>query len=98
MYSSIVPAAFFFPGCGPLRLALELNPLPLVTSSCLPSGVTRTEVGYHPTGMKPMGRLRPSLLTSKTARLLLQALATNRVCSSGVDARLLGVEPGGVFG
>src|SRR6266545_6229254 len=70
-------------------------PFPLATSRCLPSGVTRTEVGYQPTGMKPSERLLPGALTSNTAMLLLSALATNSVFSSGDKARLFGVEPGG---
>src|ERR1700720_601252 len=84
----------FLPGCGPLGLAFEMRPLPLATRSCRPSGVTRTEVGYQPTGMKPSERPLPGTLTSKTAMLLLQALATNNLVSSGDSARLLGVEPG----
>src|ERR1041384_6290416 len=98
MYCSIVPAGFFTPGCGPGGLGLDVRPWPFATSKWRPSGVTRTEVGYHPTGMNPSGRARPSRLTSNTATSLLQALATNRVFSSGVRARLLGVEPGGDFG
>src|SRR5262245_53019418 len=70
-------------------------PLPLVTSSRRPSGVTRTDVGYQPTGMNPSERLAPGELTSKTATLLLSAFATNNVRSSGESARLFGVEPGG---
>jgi len=35
--------------CGSLS---RLIPFPLATSKCRPSGVTRTEVGYQPTGMK----------------------------------------------
>src|SRR2546430_14762902 len=83
------------PGCGPLRFALEIRPFPLATTRRLPSGVTRTEVGYQPTGMKPRERLLPGAPISKTATLLLSALATNNVFSSGESARLFGVEPGG---
>lgn len=36
--------------------------MPLATSKCFPSGVTRTEMGYQPTGMKPKERLFPGLL------------------------------------
>src|SRR6266498_3998811 len=95
MYSRTVAGGCLPPGCGPLRLALGMMPLPLATSRCLPSGVTRTDVGYHPTGMKPSERLLPGALTSNTATLLLSALATNSVFSSGDKARLFGVEPGG---
>src|SRR5579863_5887404 len=93
MYS--VLALFFFPGTGPLGFAREASPFPFATSKRFPSGVTRTEVGYQPTGMKPSDRLLPMIETSKTAMLLLHALATNNVFSSGDKARLLGVEPGG---
>src|SRR5205823_9203887 len=86
------------PGCGPLRFALEMIPLPLATRRRLPSGVSRTEVGYQPTGMKPSERLWPGALTSNTATLLLSAFATNNVFSSGDKARLFGVEPGGRAG
>src|ERR1041385_3680058 len=82
-------------GCGPWRLAFEMIPLPFATNRYLPSGVTRTDVGYQPTGMKPSERLRPGAATSKTATLLLSALATNRVFSSGDNAKLFGVDPGG---
>src|SRR4051812_45811251 len=75
-----------------------MTPLPLATRRCLPSGVTRTEVGYQPTGIKPSERLLPDVLTSKTATTLILALATNKVFSSGERARLLGVEPGGDWG
>src|SRR5262249_10147038 len=70
-------------------------PFPLVTSRRLPSGVTRTDVGYQPTGIKPSERLLPGALTSNTAILLLSAFATKSVFSSGDNARLFGVEPGG---
>src|SRR5215510_11967242 len=73
-------------------------PLPLATNRRLPSGVTRTEVGYQPTGIKPSERLLPATLTSNTARLLLSAFATKRVFSSGESAKLFGVEPGGRLG
>src|SRR5438105_964847 len=88
----------FRPGCGPLGLAFEISPLPLATKSWRPSCVTRTEVGYQPTGMNPREWLCPRLLTSNTAMLLLQALATNNFVSSGDSARLLGVEPGRAVG
>src|SRR5215813_12347524 len=75
-----------------------MTPLPLATSKRLPSGVTRTEVGYQPVGMKPSERLLPGRLISNTATIFTFALATNRNRSSGDNARLLGVEPGGEFG
>src|ERR1044071_1095638 len=93
MCSTMVPGAYFLSGRGPLGLALGTRPLPLATKRCLPSRVTRTEVGYQPTGMKPSERLLPRRETSKTATLLLQALATNNLSSSGDGARLFGVEP-----
>src|ERR1017187_5304224 len=86
------------PGCGPSGLALGVIPLPLATSRCLPSGVTRTDVGYQPTGMKPSERLLPGFSTSNTATVLLSAFATKSVFSSGDSARLFGVDPGGAFG
>src|SRR5439155_19135048 len=98
MYCTVGSAELLMPGCGPCGLALEIVPLPLATSRCLPSGVTRTEVGYQPTGIKPSERLLPGVLTSKTATRLLSALATNNVCSSGDSARLFGVLPGGACG
>src|SRR5216110_2813963 len=95
IYCTVGSAELLMPGCGPCGLAREIVPLPLATSRCLPSGVTRTEVGYQPTGMKPRERLLPGAPTSKTATLLLSALATNNVFSSDESARLFGVEPGG---
>src|SRR5271156_6130024 len=86
---------FFSPGFGPCGLAFGVPPLPLATSRRLPSGVTRTEVGYQPVGIKPSDRLRPGTRTSNTATVLTLALATNNVFSSGDSARLLGVAPGG---
>src|SRR3954462_1528493 len=94
----IFPSRFLLSGWGPLGFALEVSPLPLATSNCRPSGVTRTEVGYQPTGINPSERLLPITLTSKTATLLLQALATNNRVSSGDNATLFGVEPGGALG
>src|SRR5215469_15539521 len=88
----------FTPGCGPFGLADDERPLPLATRRCFPSGVTRTEVGYHPTGMKPSERLLPGLLASNTATKLLSAFATKRVFSSGDNATLFGVEPEGASG
>src|SRR5262245_4643734 len=97
MYSRM-PRCLFPPGRGPFGLALDESPFPLATSNCLPSWVTLTEVGYHPTGMKPNDRLCPGVLTSKTATSLLSALATNNKVSSGLKSTLFGVEPGGAFG
>src|SRR5262245_10601683 len=98
MYSAVV-ADLRNPGViGPCGLAREDKPLQFATSKCLPSGVTRTEVVYQPTGIKPSERLFPGALTSKTATLLLSAFATKRSESSGVRARLFGVEPGGASG
>src|ERR1700676_5321898 len=98
IYCSVTFVGVLTPGCGPSGFASGRRPLPLATSSFFPSGVIRTEVGYQPVGMKPRDRLRPTVLTSKTARELLSALATNKVCSSGDKARLLGVDPGGACG
>src|SRR5438552_19097034 len=95
MYSRTGAGGSSFPGCGPSRFGLDETPFPLVTKRCFPSGVTRTEVGYQPTGMNPSERLLPGLETSKTARLLLHALATNNKEPSGESAKLLGVDPGG---
>src|SRR5882672_4889792 len=98
MYSTVRLLFVLTAGCGPSGLAFGMTPLPLATSKCLPSVVTRTEVGYQPTGMKPSERLWPGALTSNTATMLLSALATKRVRSSGESARLLGVEPGRACG
>src|SRR5262245_44627243 len=98
MSSTVSPAPVFRPGWGPFGLAFGALPLPLAISSFLPSGVMRTEVGYQPVGINPSARLRPGMATSKTATVLLLALATNKVFSSGERARLFGVEPGGQSG
>src|SRR5687768_7678011 len=97
MYSRTVVGGSL-PGCGPWRFALGMMPLPLATSKCLPSGVTRTEVGYQPTGMKPSERLLPSSEMSNTAMALIFALAMNNNFSSGETASPFGVDPGGEFG
>ena len=55
------------PGCGPCRLAFEVTPLPFATRRYCPSGVTRTDVGYHPTGTNPSDRLLPGLPSSNPA-------------------------------
>ena len=55
-------------------------------------------MGYQPTGMKPRGALAPGSLTLTTARLLVLALATNSMDSSGDSARELGVLPSGALG
>src|SRR5260221_8241456 len=87
-------AVDFLPGTGPFGSAFDVKPFPFATSRRLPSGVTRTEVGYHPTGINPRDRLAPMAEMSNTATLLLHAFATNKVFSSGDNARLFGVEPG----
>src|SRR5215212_10111903 len=97
MYSFTV-AGTSRPIAGPLRLLLEINPLPFATNNFLPSGVTRTLVGYQPTGMNPSDVLLPGLLTSNTATVLMFAFATKRCFSSGERAREFGVLPGGEFG
>src|SRR5437868_14627409 len=97
MYSLMPPGAER-PGCGPPRFDLDTTPFPLATSRCLPSVVIRTEVGYQPTGMKPIERDLPGVEMSKTATALMLALATNRCFSSGDNARLFGVEPGRASG
>src|SRR6516225_3543709 len=48
--------------------------------------------------MKPRGALAPGVLTLTTARLLVLALATNSIDSSGESASALGVLPGGALG
>ena len=98
MYSTTVFGGVFFPGCGPAGFAFDALPLPFAISSLLPSGVSRTEVGYQPVGMKPIDRLWPRTLTSQTATVLIFALAMNSVRPSGESARLLGVEPEGDCG
>src|ERR1039457_5488876 len=86
------------PGFGLCGLAFEERPLPLATSRCRPSGVTRTDVGYQPTGTNPSERLLPGFATSKTATMLLLAFATKSIFPSGESARLFGVDPGGAWG
>src|ERR1051325_5044977 len=86
------------PAAGPLRLLFEINPLPFATNSFFPSGVTRTLVGYQPTGMNPSDVLLPGLLTSNTATALMFAFATKRCFSSGESAREFGVLPVGESG
>src|ERR1039457_4792454 len=98
MYCTVASLLTLTPGCGPSGLAFEVSPLPLATSRCLPSGVTRTDVGYQPTGMNPSERLLLGFSTSKTATVLLSAFATKSVFSSGDSARLFGVDPGGACG
>ena len=48
--------------------------------------------------MKPRGALPPGSLTLTTARLLVFALATKSIDSSGESASELGVLPGGALG
>ncbi len=48
--------------------------------------------------MKPSGPLAPGSLTWTTARLLVLALATNSIDSSGESASELGVLPEGALG
>ncbi len=55
-------------------------------------------MGYQPVGMNPSGVLAPGSLTLITARLLVFALATSSIDSSGVSASELGVEPAGALG
>src|SRR2546421_12659312 len=62
------------------------------------SSLKRTEVGYQPVGMKPIGCGFFGSLTLKTARLLASALATNSSLPSPDRHRLLGVLPDGDFG
>src|ERR1051326_2222325 len=81
MYSIVRFVVITPPGCGPKGFALDMTPFPFATRRRLPSGVTRTDVGYQPTGMKPSERLLPGVLTSKTATTLMFALATNNVRS-----------------
>src|SRR5678815_3984612 len=96
MYSLTPPGAF---NRGPTwRLAFDVVPLPLATNSRFPSGVTRTEVGYQPTGTKPSDRAWPGSETSKTASVLMFALATKRRFSSGDSASEFGVFPDGAPG
>src|SRR5215472_15321478 len=98
IYSVVVLASGRRPGCGPSGFARGITPLRLATNRVSPSGVTRTESGYQPTGMNPSDRLWPGLVTSNTATVLLLASATNNVLSSGDSARLFGVDPGGDCG
>ncbi len=55
-------------------------------------------MGYQPVGIKPSGVLAPGSLTLTTARLLVLALATKSIDSSGVSASALGVLPAGARG
>src|SRR4030095_8242567 len=83
-------------GLGPKGLAIEENPFPLETNIFSP--MTFTLVGYQPVGINPLLLLKPGLLTSKTAKQLLSALAIYKVFSSVLNARPLDVEPGGASG
>ena len=62
------------------------------------AGEPRPRSGYQPVGMKPSGALPPGSLTLTTARLLVLALATNSIDSSGESASDTGVLPGGALG
>src|SRR5437764_12655982 len=62
------------------------------------AGLSRTEVGYQPTGMKPSGLAASRSATLKTAMLFASALATKSISPSGVRQRLFGVLPLGAFG
>src|SRR4051794_16436242 len=53
MYSTVDGGVGFFGESGPCTFGFEITPLPFATSKVLPSEVTRTLVGYQPTGMKP---------------------------------------------
>src|SRR5205807_3680010 len=77
------------------RFGLDPSPSPQPTSRILPSGVTASEVGYQPVGMKPFTWLRSRSAMSMTATQLLSALATKSVCPSGVTASASGVLPSG---
>ena len=59
-----------------MTLARDELPFAFVTYRRLPSALTRTEVGYQPTGIRPIARLWPGCDTSKTATQLLSAFAT----------------------
>ena len=83
-------------GLGPVGLANDENPLPLLTNIFLPT--TLILVGYQPTGIKPFERLLPATATLKTARQLLSAFATYKVFSSVDNASPLDVEPSGALG
>src|SRR5271154_1845303 len=96
MYSRTV-GFFGKVGSGPFGFALTDTPRPLATRMRLFNASKRTEVGYMPTGMKPSGLESPGFSTLKTARLLLSALATNRILPSGVRHRLFGVLPLGAL-
>ena len=85
-----------FEGSGPFLLGKDENPLPLLTNIFLP--ITFTLVGYQPTGINPFDLLKPGLLTSKTARQLLSALAMYNVFSFALSAKPLVVLPLGAFG
>ena len=71
-------------------------PLPLATHSLFP--ITRTAVGYQPTGINPVGTLCPCFFISNTAIQLLSAFAINKSCFLGCSAILLEVDPLGEFG
>ncbi len=82
----------------PPGFAFGSSPRALMINSCRPFGVIRTDDGIQPVGTNPSARPARGVLTSKTATLLLLALATNSVLPSGDSARLSGVEPGGSSG
>ena len=80
-------------GFGPFALSREASPLPLVTKIFWSPSAKRTLVGYQPTGIKPSDFDLPRSRMSKTAMLLLSALATINTFSSGETAKLFGVLP-----
>src|SRR5262245_66288514 len=87
-----------FDGSAGMGLAFVASPLPKPTSSCLPSGVTATAVGYQPVGINPLTWLLFGSAMSITATQLLSALATNSVLPSGAIATASGVLPSGALG
>src|SRR5215469_7406922 len=91
-----ITSPLFLIGFGPKGFAIDENPFPLETKIFSPT--TFAFVGYQPVGIKPLLLLKPGLLTSKTARQLLSALAIYKVFSSSLKATPFEVEPLGAFG
>ena len=68
----------------------------MVTNKVLPTIFKL--VGYQPVGIKPILELNPFFVTSKTAKLLLSALATYNLDSFSLNANPFVVDPFGAFG
>ena len=92
----LITSSFGRTGEGPKAFGFDENPFPLATHNFLL--ITRTEVGYQPTGINPFATLSPGSSTSKTAIQLLFAFAKYKRLLIASKLKLLVVEPLGAFG